>query len=267
MTLKLVAVDMDGTFLDASSTYDHERFARIHQQLTDRGIQFVVASGNQYWQLKSHFPDVADILYVAENGAVVGTDSQILRVEAMQRQDALGALEVVSSFEDVHALACGVQAAYALETMDPDMQAILRKYYIKMDLVAQWSDVEDDIVKLALGCPPERTEELLEQIGQALPSTVVPVSSGHGSIDLIGRGVNKGTSLQWLCGQLGIDPADAMAFGDGGNDVEMLQLVGCGAVMANAPEAIKAVGDIVVGSHDQAGVLDHLETVLAAGSA
>lgn len=100
-------------------------------------------------------------------------------------------------------LACGVQTAYAMESMDHSVQAVLHRYDTQMDWVAQWCDVDDRIVKLALGGPPELTGELPARIGEALPSSVVPVSSGHGSVDLIGRGVTKATSLEWLCEQLG----------------------------------------------------------------
>ena len=54
-TVKMVAVDMDGTFLDDNKQYNRSRFLACYQQLTARDIKFVVASGNQYYQLKSFF--------------------------------------------------------------------------------------------------------------------------------------------------------------------------------------------------------------------
>lgn len=54
--VKLVAVDMDGTFLDDGKNYNRARFQRQYAQLKARGIRFVVASGNQYYQLRSFFP-------------------------------------------------------------------------------------------------------------------------------------------------------------------------------------------------------------------
>ena len=43
-----------------------------YQELKKRGIKFVVASGNQYYQLISFFPELKDeISFVAENGALV----------------------------------------------------------------------------------------------------------------------------------------------------------------------------------------------------
>lgn len=43
---RLIAVDMDGTFLDSNSEYDRDRFDRLHRRLRALNIRFVVASGN-----------------------------------------------------------------------------------------------------------------------------------------------------------------------------------------------------------------------------
>lgn len=77
---RLVAVDMDGTFLDAESAYDRVRFGRFNQRLQAAGARFVVASGNQYWQLLTYFDGFPDVFYIAENGALVATAERVLRV-------------------------------------------------------------------------------------------------------------------------------------------------------------------------------------------
>ena len=46
--IKLIAVDMDGTLLNSQSKYNEVRFKEIHSKLDEKGIHFVVASGNQY---------------------------------------------------------------------------------------------------------------------------------------------------------------------------------------------------------------------------
>ncbi len=51
--IKLIAVDMDGTFLDSQMNYQRSIFRKIYQYLKRNEIHFVVASGNQYYQLKS----------------------------------------------------------------------------------------------------------------------------------------------------------------------------------------------------------------------
>ena len=72
MTINVIVTDMDGTFLDDAKQYDRERFMAQYQELKKRDIEFVVASGNQYYQLISFFPELKnEISFVAENGALV----------------------------------------------------------------------------------------------------------------------------------------------------------------------------------------------------
>ena len=59
MSVKLIAVDMDGTFLSDKKTYNRARFLQQYAQMKAQQIRFVVASGNQYYQLASFFPEIA----------------------------------------------------------------------------------------------------------------------------------------------------------------------------------------------------------------
>ncbi len=58
MSVKVIVTDMDGTFLNDAKTYNQPRFMAQYQELKKRGIKFVVASGNQYYQLISFFPEL-----------------------------------------------------------------------------------------------------------------------------------------------------------------------------------------------------------------
>ena len=53
--VKLVAVDIDGTFVSSDYTYDVDRFKKIFHKMKQCGCHFVVASGNQYYQLRDLF--------------------------------------------------------------------------------------------------------------------------------------------------------------------------------------------------------------------
>lgn len=67
--IKLVAVDMDGTIARTDYTYDISRFKAIFSRMKEVGCQFVVAGGNQYYQLRSLFPEYHHQLsFVAERG-------------------------------------------------------------------------------------------------------------------------------------------------------------------------------------------------------
>ena len=61
--MKLLATDMDGTFLRDDKSYSEE-FNDLYNQMLKQGIQFVIASGNQYEALVCKFDDdIKDDLY------------------------------------------------------------------------------------------------------------------------------------------------------------------------------------------------------------
>ena len=55
MSIKMIVTDLDGTFYHQDLSYDKQRFDRLYEKMKAEGIRFVVASGNQYYQLISFF--------------------------------------------------------------------------------------------------------------------------------------------------------------------------------------------------------------------
>lgn len=86
--IKLMATDMDGSFLRDDMTYDEAQFALLYQQLQLRGVRFVIASGNQYFQLKSFFKDYPEMIYLAENGAYIRDADHVYALNAFQPDDS-----------------------------------------------------------------------------------------------------------------------------------------------------------------------------------
>ena len=60
--IKLIATDMDGTFLDSSKRFSME-FFDIFTELRKKGIKFVIASGNQYFRLYQKFLPISNEMY------------------------------------------------------------------------------------------------------------------------------------------------------------------------------------------------------------
>ena len=59
------------------------------------------------------------------------------------------------------------------------------------------------------------------------------------SMEFTAQGVNKGTALDGMCKVLGITDENCMAFGDAGNDCEMLEFAKYSFAMANATQKCK----------------------------
>ena len=67
------------------------------------------------------------------------------------------------------------------------------------------------------------------------------------AVDVIPMEGGKGSGIREILAYFGLDKTQALAFGDGNNDIEMLQAVGTGIAMGNASAQLKAVADQICG--------------------
>lgn len=108
MAVKMIAVDMDGTFLDDNKQYNVQRFSRQYALLKQKGIRFVVASGNQYYQLQRYFPDIKDeIAFVAENGAWVSDSNEEIFCGELAQEKVHKILDILAHEPDIAVVVCG----------------------------------------------------------------------------------------------------------------------------------------------------------------
>ena len=75
--------------------------------------------------------------------------------------------------------------------------------------------------------------------------------------------VTKGSGLAFLAEHLGFTREQTVAFGDGENDVELIEWAGYGVAVENAHERVKAVADLVCPAVGEEGVAQVLEAYLA----
>jgi hypothetical protein len=81
-------------------------------------------------------------------------------------------------------------------------------------------------------------------------------------LELAAAGVTKGAGLDFLAEHVGFTRAETVAFGDGENDVELVEWAGYGIAVENAHERVKAVADWVCPSAEDEGVAQVLDTYL-----
>lgn len=73
------------------------------------------------------------------------------------------------------------------------------------------------------------------------------------------KGINKGVTLNKLGKKLNIDSKEMIFFGDGFNDLEVIELVGCGVAMSNAFDQVKAKTKYITLSNNEDGIAIFLE--------
>jgi Cof subfamily protein (haloacid dehalogenase superfamily) len=81
-------------------------------------------------------------------------------------------------------------------------------------------------------------------------------------LEFAAAGVTKGAGLDFLAAHMGFTPEQTIAFGDGENDVELVEWAGFGIAVDNAHERVKAVADWICPSAQEEGVAQVLELFL-----
>lgn len=266
--IKAVAVDMDGTFLNSENDYNRERFAKLYSKMKKREIKFIVASGNQYAQLRSFFSGQAqEVTFVSENGALAFVNDRLIHKAVFDQSTVQTILDLLMGLPfEVGIVLCGVSKAYILKNERETFQHFARKYYYQLAEVESFSSLpNDEFVKFALQVPNEQLLELVNFINQQFHNKVVAVSSGHGSVDLIIPNMHKGRALQLLLQKWEIKASELLAFGDGNNDLEMLRLAGKSYAMENGSKETLQAAKQIAPSNDKDGVLAVIEALLAEG--
>ncbi|MGX7244175.1 Cof-type HAD-IIB family hydrolase [Enterococcus quebecensis] len=264
MAVKMIAVDMDGTFLNSHQDYNREKFSKLYQQMKQQDVRFVVASGNQYYQLKTFFPEIEqELSFVAENGAYVISEGKEIFSGEIPSDLIQEVLTILADFEEGHTILCGKNSAYVGENEPDSFIEHGSKYYHRLKKVSNLSEVKNDtLFKFALSFPVEQVDEVLERLAEVLGDKLVPVSSGHGDVDLIVPGIHKAHGLMKLQELWGIQNHEIAAFGDSGNDFEMLKHAGHSYVMSNGQPNVKVAAKEIILSNDEDGVLVKIEELL-----
>ncbi len=123
--IKLIVSDMDGTFLNPKGAYDKERFQKLLDKMTEKGISFVVASGNRMDRLNAIFSGISgNIDFVAENGALVIDHGEVIARESMSEEQVNAVLDFFDGkFQDYRIVLSGIDSAYVMTGTDFDMEA------------------------------------------------------------------------------------------------------------------------------------------------
>ena len=84
------------------------------------------------------------------------------------------------------------------------------------------------------------------------------------AVDVLPKAVNKWTGCQWVLAETGFQAHQAIAFGDGMNDMEMIKGVGVGIAMGNGHPELKAAADRVALPLHEDGIAIMLDELISA---
>ena len=266
--IRLICLDMDGTLLaDDHATVPADN-VRALAAAAERGAAVCIASGRAWDLLRGVHRQLPFVKY-----AILSNGAAVLDVEReawlFRRCLPDGArIRLISLLLDwgvpfeVYAgggnyIQADRREQVISSALSPQFGEVLKtcsKFPADLNAALPAGEVEKIHVFYV---PPERRSELAARAEEWGPLSVI--SSFGNNMEFTALGVNKGTAAKALCARLGWTAEQVMAFGDAGNDVELLSWAGWSFAMANgAPEA-KGAARHLTASNTEAGVARGVE--------
>lgn len=267
MDIKVAFFDVDGTIVDNNSMDSHDSDMQLVPESTieairllqEKGITPFIATGRSPFMIEDLLEGLGIESYICTNGQYAVMNGKVM-YEAPYDEALLDEIVKVSKEHHIpllwmpkeHYILSGENQDVLLEAISnmnlpvPKIQTDLEKPDFKVyQMVAGITEEEDYLF-----------ESLKDQI-----RVLRWQPKGVDLLPLVG---SKATAIEVILEKLGLRPENAIAFGDGLNDIEMLQTVGIGVAMGNAPEETKSHADYVTAPVYEDGIykaLKHFELI------
>ncbi|MDY2777860.1 MAG: HAD family hydrolase [Collinsella sp.] len=261
--IEIVASDMDFTLLADDKTMP-ENMPKLIDAMSEAGMLFCAASGRPTYTLRSMFGDLSSKMgFIADNGAAITVRDEVIFKSLIAPEVYHRLLDMTIQLGGVPNI-CGLDAAY-LRSCDRHHDAILREFYHNIVYLDDIGGLDVEANKFTVFFPERDSERAYaEAFAPAFGSDFSVTCAGSEWIDIMNKGVDKGTGITRLCEHLGVEVADAAAFGDTHNDIQMLETAGHSFLMANARDHMRQHARFLAPSNNDRGVAVVVEAILAA---
>jgi 5-amino-6-(5-phospho-D-ribitylamino)uracil phosphatase len=266
MAISLLALDLDGTLLDARGNIS-ERNRLAIDNAREHGVRVALVTGRRFRDSRPVALELGlDIPLISHNGALTkhAATLQTVSVLPLPLEAAREALRVGRE-----------TAADALLSDDYEGLGVLVYDHLRGEntaahkyvswarrihgeeeagnAVRQVSSLEDYLdhepIHLAFSGTCDEMDQLEEILKSQLGSTVKILGTKYPEqdftlLDILNPAASKGAGVAAAASELGVDREEIMAIGDNYNDLEMLLFAGVGVVMANAPLTLREIGGL-----------------------
>ena len=254
--IKSVFFDIDGTLISFKTHKMPESTKKALNLLREKGIKIFIATGRSPFALPviKHILDFEFDGYVMLNGQYCIIDDKVIRDKALPQES----FKDILPYMEKNKIACEfVEIDYTYLNFVNDRVLELRKF-----LGATVSDFdtqdpsrakEKKTYQLCAYIKDNEEKEFFENMPGCRGVRWNPLF-----VDVIPNDGGKGKGIEKLLYYMGLSKDEAMAFGDGGNDIEMLEFVKYGVAMGNAGEDVKKSAAYVTEDADSDGIYSAL---------
>ena len=228
--IKIAFFDVDGTLLRLGHKELSANTAAALRQLHQNGIILCMATGRCYTGVP-HF-DGNDIIFK----------------NPINEHDKY---QIISNLKQMNrAIAISNEHMIVTNGTDPDLEQYFAFGSEKLKIADNFDEISrTDIYQIMCSCQKDEHSQILS----GAPHSQI-TAWWDKAVDIIPLNSGKGNAVAAVLRHYGFSKDEAIAFGDGHNDIEMLEAVGIGVAMGNAKDEVKAKADFVCQSVENDGI-------------
>ncbi len=245
--IKIAFFDVDGTLVNPRTGLISDRTKETLIRLRQNGILLCIATGRP----PASLPDLTGLpfdAFLTCNGALCYTENRIIAenpIPADAVQKVIANAAVLG-----RPVTVALRDRLAANGMDPDLAEYYRMAGLELTVAEDFDEAaRGHVYQMMLGCRVSDHEAVIRGI-----DGVSITYAWDRAADVIPNGNSKGSSILRILEHFSLPAEEALAFGDGFNDREMLQTVGTGVAMGNAAAQLKAIADDVCGDTWDEGI-------------
>ena len=264
--IRLVAMDLDGTLLDANKEVYSGIFPYL-EKLKSNGILYTIATGRGFQSARKYAKILKiELPVVALDGTLVRTSERILHRVQLEYEDILKIRDSLR-FVRKPVFVVFYNQNDALVPLATRHDVDLSRWDAK-PIYLSWEEL---ISKKPLRCFVVADYDVLARIKKSLDNNsnnlrtdVFPSEVyGYYYLDIKPKNANKGIGLRVLKEYLNLESSQTIVIGDNYNDLEMFMEAGVRIALANAVPELKQLADFVTkNDNTKGGIVEALKWIL-----
>lgn len=258
---KIIFFDIDGTLIHHQGGIKQIPDTVIHQmnRLKRAGYLLFIASGRPYSFINDSITSYPFDGYILSNGAHVEYKNELLFHKPMEFKETKKLIKKLKSLQCEYIIETKFESY--LDSSYSEFHEFFINCGINESLLIPTFN-EELVIAEALKIEVNAKEDVREELESYIKGKFNYDSHGtKNAFEIYASEVTKAVGVKKVLKHFSIDSQNSYAFGDGQNDLEMLQEVGTGIAMGNAAAEIKAVANKVCGHVDEEGLAKALEKI------